>query len=144
MNPCLPASGYNSLLYSYAPDRAVGGNLYGGIGNASSGNNPGSKILAVGARGAINEQFSYKAQVFGIWFDKTENLPVGAGKTVSKVDMFAGTTVDIMLKYDFSKNFSASYIFSAFFPGDGIKDQQPTTADDTYASLHTVNLVWTY
>jgi hypothetical protein len=135
---------YNSPLYSYAPDRAVGGNLYGGIGNASSGNNPGSKILAVGAKGDINEQFSYKAQVFGIWFDKTENLPVGAGKTVSEVDKFAGTTFDLMLKYAFSKNFYASYIFSAFFPGDGIKDQQSTTADDTYASLHTVNLFWTY
>lgn len=138
---------YNSFIYSYSPDRGVGGNTYGGFGNGSSGNNPGSKIVAVGAKGTLDDfvkNLSYKAQVFGIWFDKTENLSVGAGKTVSKVDTFAGTTVDLNLKYDFSKNFSASYIFSAFFPGDGIKDQQPITADDTFASLHTVNLLWTY
>jgi hypothetical protein len=138
---------YNSPLYSYAPDRAVGGNAYGGISNASSGNNPGSKIIALGAKGTLDDfvkNLSYKAQVFGIWFDKTENLSVGAGKTVSKVDTFAGYTVDLNLKYDFSKNFSASYIFSGFFPGDGIKDQQATTANDTFASTNTVNLVWTY
>jgi hypothetical protein len=137
---------YNSPLYSYAPDRANGGsaaNNYGGIGNASSGNNPGSKIIAFGVKGAVNE-FSYKAQSFLIWFDKTNNLAVGAGKTVPKPDKYAGTTFDLSLKYDFSKNFSANYIFSAFLPGDGIKDQQATTADDTYASLHTLNLVWTY
>jgi len=134
---------YNSPLYSYAPDRAGGGNNYGGISNGSSGNNPGSKIIALGAKGSVNEQFSYKTQVFGIWFDKTNNLVMGAGKT-GKPDTFAGTTFDLMLKYDFSKNFYASYIFSAFLPGDGIKDQQATTADDTYASLHTVGLVWTY
>ena len=138
---------YPSFLYSYSPDRGVGGNTYGGFGNGSSGNNPGSKIVAVGAKGTLDDfvkNLSYKAQVFGIWFDKTENLSVGAGKTVSKVDTFAGTTVDLNLKYDFSKNFSASYIFSAFLPGDGIKDQQAVTADDTFASLHTVNLLWTY
>ncbi|MGZ8463795.1 MAG: hypothetical protein ACXW4I_11290, partial [Candidatus Deferrimicrobiaceae bacterium] len=135
---------YNSPLYSYAPDRAVGGTNYGGISNGSSGNNPGSKILALGVKGAVDDKFSYKAQLFGIWFDKTNNLTVGAGKTVSKPDKYAGTTFDLSLKYDFSKNFYANYIFSAFLPGDGIKDQQPTTADDTYASLHTVNLVWTY
>jgi hypothetical protein len=135
---------YNSFLYSYAPDRGVGGNLYGGFGNASSGNNPGSMILALGAKGALNEQFSYKAQVFGIWFDETNNLSMGAGKPAGDPDTFAGFTTDVMLKYDFSKNFSTSYIFSAFFPGDGIKDQQPITADDTFASLHTVNLIWTY
>lgn len=133
---------YNSPLYSYAPDRAGGGNAYGGIGNGSSGNNPGSRIIAVGARGAVND-FSYKAQLFGIWFDKTNNLTPGAGKT-AQPDKYAGTTFDLMLKYDFSKNFYTSYIFSAFLPGDGIKDQQATTANDTFASLHTVNLVWTY
>jgi hypothetical protein len=128
---------YNSPLYSYAPDRAVGGDLYGGIGNGSSGNNPGSMILAVGAKGAVSEQFSYKAQVFGIWFDETANLG-------TSVDDYAGTTFDLQLKYDFSKNFSATYIGSVFLPGDGIKDQQPAGADDTFASVNTVQLVWTY
>jgi hypothetical protein len=138
---------YNSPLYSYAPDRAVGGNLYGGIGNTSSGNNPGSKIIAVGAKGSVDDfvkNLSYKAQAFLIWFDKTENLAVGAGKTVSKPDTYAGTTFDLQLKYDFSKNFAATYIFSAFLPGDGIKDQQATTADDTFASVNTLQLAWTY
>jgi hypothetical protein len=135
---------YNSPLYSFAPDRAGGGNNYGGISNGSSGNNPGSMILALGAKGAINEQFSYKAQVFGIWFDETNNLNMGAGKPAGEPDTFAGTTLDILLKYDFSKNFSATYIFSGFLPGDGIKDQQAVGADDTFASLHTLQLVWVY
>jgi hypothetical protein len=128
---------YSSFLYSYSPDRGVGGREYGGFGNGGSGNNPGSMILAVGAKGAISEQFSYKAQVFGVWFDKTENF--GAN-----VDDYAGTSADILLKYDFSKNFSATYIGSVFVPGDGIKDQQPAGADDTFASVNTVQLVWTY
>src|SRR4030067_2084358 len=38
------ASLYNSPLYSYAPDRAGGGNRYGGIGGARAGNNPGAPI----------------------------------------------------------------------------------------------------
>jgi hypothetical protein len=135
---------YNSPLYSYAPDRAVGGNLYGGISNISSGNNPGSMILAVGAKGDINEQFSYKAQVFGIWFDETKNLPVGAGKTITEVDDFAGYTFDLLLKYAFDKNFSVTYIGSVFLPEDGIKDQQAAGADDTFASVNTLQLVWTY
>jgi hypothetical protein len=137
-------SPYNSPLYSYAPDRAVGGNLYGGISNASSGNNPGSKILALGAKGILSDKFSYKAQLFGIWFDETNNLSMGAGKPAGDPDTFAGTTLDILLKYDFSKNFSATYIFSGFLPGDGIKDQLATTADDTFASVNTLQLVWVY
>jgi hypothetical protein len=135
---------YPSFLYSYSPDRGVGGNEYGGFGNGGSGNNPGSKIIALGAKGSLDDfakGLSYKAQIFGIWWDKTGNLVNPAG---GSVDKYAGTTVDLNLKYDFSKNFSASYIFSAFLPGDGIKDQQAATADDTFASLHTLGLVWTY
>jgi hypothetical protein len=137
---------YNSPLYSFAPDRAVGGNLYGGIGNGSSGNNPGSKILAVGAKGSLADfakGLSYKGQAFLIWFDKTNNLTPGAGKT-AQPDKYAGTTFDLQLKYDFSPNFSATYIGSVFLPGDGIKDQQATTADDTFASVNTLQLAWTY
>lgn len=137
---------YNSPLYSFAPERAVGGNLYGGIGNGASGNNPGSKIIALGAKGSLDDfvkNFSYKAQLFGIWFDKTNNLSPGAGKT-AQPDKYAGTTVDLQLMYAFSPNFSANYIFSTFLPGDGIKDQQATTANETLAMLNTLNLVWTY
>ena len=138
------ASLYNSPLYSYAPDRAVGGNLYGGIGGASSGNNPGEQIIAVGAKGSLDDfvkNFSYKVQAFYIRYDKVGNLVKTGGGTVDK---YAGTTADLQLMYAFSPNFSANYIFSAFFPGDGIKDQLPATADSTFASLHTMNLVWTY
>ena len=137
---------YNSPLYSYAPDRAGGGLTYGGIGGASSGNNPGSQIWALGAKGDLGDLakgLSYKAQLFGIWFDKANNLTMGAGKTGTP-DKYAGTTFDLLLKYTFSQNFYGSYIFSIFAPGDGIKDQLATTANDTYASVNTVNLVWTY
>jgi len=141
------ASLFNSPLYSYAPERAGGGNVYGGISGASSGNNPGSQIIALGAKGSLDDfvkNFSYKVQAFYIKYDKTGNLVKGAGKPAGAVDKYAGTTADLQLMYAFSPNFSANYIFSAFFPGDGIKDQLATTADDTFASLHTLNLVWTY
>jgi len=135
---------YGNALYSYAPERRTPGNLYGGISNLGSGNNPGHKLLALGAKGAISEPLSYKAQVFLIWFDKTGNIPVGAGKTVSSVDKYAGTTFDLQLSYKFSPNFSTYFIYSTFVPGDGIKDQLATTADDTPAQLASLGLVWTY
>ncbi|HEX8042137.1 hypothetical protein [Candidatus Deferrimicrobium sp.] len=141
------ASPYNSPLYSYSPDRAVGGNVYGGIGGASSGNNPGQRLLAIGVKGTLDDyikNFSYKTQAFMIWYDKTANLSKGAGKPAGKVDKYAGTTFDLQLIYAFSKNFSANYIFSMFAPGSGIKDQLASTADSTFASLHTLNLTWTY
>jgi hypothetical protein len=135
---------YGNALYSYAPERRTPGNLYGGISNAGSGNNPGHKLLAIGAKGAISEPLSYKAQVFMIWFDKTGNIPVGAGKTVSSVDKYAGTTFDLQVVYKFSNNFSTNFIYSTFVPGDGIKDQLSTLADDTPAMLASLGLVWTY
>ena len=138
------ASLYNSPLYSYAPDRAGGGNAYGGISGASSGNNPGSHIIAFGAKGNLDgivKNVSYKTQLFLIRYDKTGNLVKTGGGTVSKT---AGTTFDLLLGYAFSKNFSANYIFSMFAPGGGIKDQLPASASSTTASLHTMNLVWTY
>jgi hypothetical protein len=63
---------------------------------------------------------------------------------VTEVDDYAGTTFDLQLKYDFSKNFSTTFIYSAFVPGDGIKQQLATTADDTFAQLGTLQLAWTY
>jgi hypothetical protein len=138
------ASLFNSPLYSYAPERAGGGRTYGGISNGGSGNNPGSQIIAVGAKGSLDDYakgLSYKVQGFYIRYDKTGNLVNPAG---GSVDKYAGLTTDLSLMYAFSPNFSANYIFSGFFPGDGIKDQLPASADDTFASLHTMNLVWTY
>jgi hypothetical protein len=145
------ASPYNAPLYSFSPGRdnnklnaSDPNNVYGGIGNGSSGNNPGQMLLAFGAKGAISEPLSYKAQVFLIWYDQTKNIPVGAGKTMSEVDDYAGTTFDLQVKYAFSKNFAVDLIYSAFAPGDGIKDQLSTSADDTIAQLGMLTLAWSY
>jgi hypothetical protein len=133
------ASIYNSPLYSFSPDRAVGGNIYGGIGNGSSGNNPGQSLIAFGTKGAFGTNWSYKAQAFLIWYDDTSNLtPFVAG---TEIDDYAGTTVDVQVKYAFSKNFAVDYIFSTFIPGDGIKDQ--IGADDN-AYVNSLTLAWTY
>ena len=101
-------------------------------------------LIAVGSKGEISDALSYKAQLFMIWYDKVENIPVGAGKTMSEVDDYAGTTFDLSLKYAFAKNFSTTFIYSAFVPGDGIKDQLDTTADDVMAQLASLQMVWSY
>lgn len=134
------ASPYNSPLYSYSPDRAVGGNVYGGIGNASSGNNPGQRLVALGAKGDLGDfvpNLTYKTQVFFIAYDKTENLGANVSKTV-------GTTVDVQLKYEFSKAFAVDLITSWFLPGAGIKDQLPAGATPASAQAHTLTFAWTY
>ncbi|MEK6779417.1 MAG: hypothetical protein AABY80_07075 [Candidatus Deferrimicrobiota bacterium] len=136
---------YGNVLYSFAPERKFSTNQYGGIGNAGSGDNPGHRIIAVGSKGAVSEPLSYKAQVFFIWYDKVNNISVGSGQSVSKVDKYAGTTVDLQLTYKFSPNFSTYFIGSTFLPGDGIKQQlNATTADDTPAMLASLGLVWSY
>jgi hypothetical protein len=135
---------YGNVLYSYAPERKFATHQYGGIGNGGSGDNPGHMIVAVGTKGAISDPLSYKAQVFLIWYDKVGNIPVGAGKTAAEVDKYAGTTFDLQLAYKFSPNFTSSIIYSAFLPGDGIKDQLATTADDTFAQLASLTFMWTY
>jgi hypothetical protein len=140
------ASVFNSPLYSYAPERAGGGNVYGGISGAASGNNPGSQILAVGAKELDNfvKNLSYKTQIFFIEYDKTGNLVRGAGKPAGSVDKAVGTTFDLQGMYAFSPNFSLNGIFSMFAPGSGIKDQLAASASSTTAQLYTLNLLWTY
>jgi len=135
---------YGNTLYSFAPERKFTTHRYGGISDLGSGDNPGHMIVAFGSKGAISEALSYKAQVFLIWYDTTENIPVGAGKTVTQVDDYAGTTFDLELGYKFSKNFSTKFIYSTFVPGDGIKDQLSTSADSTNAQLASLNLIWSY
>ncbi len=137
------ASVYNSPLYSFAPDRAVGGNVYGGIGNGSSGNNPGQKLVAIGTKGdlaGVVDNLTYKAQAFFIWYDETGNL-VNAKSPGKKVDDYAGTTFDLQAKYSFSKNFAIDYIFSTFVPGAGIEDQ---VNEDDPAFVNMLTLAWTY
>jgi hypothetical protein len=138
---------YGNVLYAYSTERknTAVSNIYGGISNGGNGNNPGHMIIAFGSKGEITPAFSYKAQAFLIWYDKTNNILVGAGQGVTEVDDYAGTTVDLQLAYKFSPNFSTYIIGSAFVPGDGIKQQlAAATADDTFAYLASLGLVWTY
>jgi len=137
------ASTYGASLYAYAPERAGGGDVYGGIGNGGSGNNPGQKLIAFGTKGdlgALIPNLSYKTQAFLIWYDDTGNL-VNAKNPGQKVDDYAGTTFDLQTKYAFDKNFAVDYIFSTFIPGDGIQDQ--VNADDS-AYVHMLTMAWTY
>lgn len=148
------ASIYGSPLYSFSPERAVGGNGYGGIGNGGSGNNPGQRLIAVGAKGDLGDfvkNLSYKAQVFYVMYDKTDNLvKTAAGATQPawnggpKVDSVAGTVVAVQVKYDFTKEFAIDYIGSAFVPGAGIEDQLSPTAKAATAQAHTLTLAWAF
>jgi hypothetical protein len=135
---------YGNVLYSYAPERKFATNQYGGISNLGSGDNPGHMIAALGAKGELSPALSYKVQGFMVWYDQTKTIPVGAGKTVTEVDDYAGTVFDLQASYKFSPNFSTYFIYSTFLPGDGIKDQLATTADDTPAYLASLGLVWSY
>jgi len=148
------AQSYGATLYSYSPgrfynvnsnlkDAAYQKNIYGGISNASSGNNPGQKLFAIGARGDLSglvDNLLYKTQAFFIWYDNTDNL-INVKDSNKDVDDYAGTTFDLQLLYALSKNFSVDYIFSAFVPGDGIEDQ--VDADDT-AMVNMLTLAWSY
>ncbi len=144
------SQGYGATLYSYSPQRfyraqgnANGGNIYGGISNAGSGNNPGQKLLAVGTKGDLSDfiaNVTYKAQAFFIWYDETDNL-VNSKDPGESVDDYAGTTFDLQAKYTFAKNFAIDYIFSAFVPGDGLEDIH--NADDT-AFVNSLTMSWTY
>lgn len=133
---------YGATLYSYSPERALASNRYGGISNAGSGDNPGQKLVAVGARGdlsAIVPKLVYKTQAFFIWYDETDNL-TNAKNPGKKVDDYAGTTFDLQVLYALSKNFSVDYIFSTFIPGDGIEDQ----FGDDEAMVNMLTLAWAY
>jgi hypothetical protein len=134
---------YGNALYSYAPERKFATNRYGGISNLGSGDNPGHLIAAFGSKGEISPALSYKAQVFAIWYNETNNI-ANVRNPGTEVDDYAGTTVDAQLSYKFSPNFSTYIIGSTFLPGDGIKDQIPAAADDTFAYLASLGLVWTY
>jgi hypothetical protein len=135
---------YGNVLYSYAPERKFATNHYGGIGSGGSGDNPGHMIVAFGSKGVISKPLSYKAQIFLIWYNETNNI-TNLQSPGSEVDDYAGTTFDLQVKYAFSKNFATDIIYSAFAPGDGIKDQlDPATADDTFAQTVQLTLAWSY
>ena len=133
---------YGATLYSYSPERAVGGNSYGGISNRGSGNNPGQILCAIGAKGDLSslvDKLSYKTQAFMIWYDETDNL-INKKNPGKDVDDYAGTTFDLQLKYALDKNFTIDYIFGIFVPGDGIEDQY----GDDVAMTNCLTLAWKY
>ncbi len=141
---------YGATLYSYSPERFYNmnsaiakQNLYGGISNGGSGDNPGQRLLAVGTKGDLSDliaNLSYKSQVFFIWYDETDNL-INVKNPGKDVDDYAGTAFDLQVLYPLSKNFSVDYIFSTLLPGAGLKDQ--VDANDA-AMVNMLTLAWTY
>ncbi len=133
---------YGATLYSYSPERAFKSNLYGGISNKGSGDNPGQILCAIGAKGDLSslvDKLSYKTQAFMIWYDETDNL-INKKNPGKDVDDYAGTTFDLQLKYALDKNFTIDYIFGIFVPGDGIEDQY----GDDVAMTNCLTLAWKY
>jgi len=134
---------YGATLYSYSPERALSSNLYGGIGNGGSGDNPGQKLLAVGSRGDLSQYLPgllYKAQTFFIWYDETDNL-TNKKNPGKKIDDYAGTEIDVQVLYAFSKNFSMDYIFSTFLPGNGLED---VVDGNDPAFINMLTMAWSY
>lgn len=148
------ASPFGSPLYGFSPERAVGGNGYGGIGNGGSGNNPGQRLLAIGARGDLGDlvkSLSYKAQAFYVMYDQTGNLVNTASGASTpgylggpKVARAAGTILAVQVKYELSEAFAIDFIGSGFLPGKGIEDQLAPTAKSAVAQAHTLTLAWAF
>ncbi len=134
----------SSALFGLALDLAgPGGAGYGGIQNTGTGNNPGQVLVSVGSSGnlaAISPKLSYQTQVFPMWFHKTgglETLSTASGS----VDSFAGTEVDLALKYQANQYFAPRLVLSSFLPGKGVEDA--TGADDA-AYVAMLELNWNY
>jgi hypothetical protein len=137
------ANAYGSPLYSYSPERALTSNQYGGIGNAGSGDNPGQRLVAIGARGDLSDfvpNLSYKAQAFYVMYDTTKQL-LNAKNPTEKVASHALTTADVQLRYKASANFAVEGIVSALLPGEGLEDQ--INANDP-ALIAGLSFDWTF
>ncbi|MBE97361.1 hypothetical protein [Marinobacter sp.] len=133
-----------SGLFGLALDQAgPGGAGYGGISNAGTGNNPGQIMLSVGSSGnlaSISPKLSYQAQVFPMWFQQTgglETLSTASGS----VDSYAGTELDVSVKYQANQYFAPRLVLSSFLPGKGVEDA--TGADDA-AYVAMLELNWNY
>ena len=134
----------SSGLYGLSLDQAgPGGAVYGGILSAGTGNNPGQIMLSFGSSGnlaAISPKLSYQAQIFPMWFQQTgglESLSTASGS----VDSFAGTELDVALKYQANEYFAPRLVLSSFLPGKGVEDA--TGADDAgYVAMLELN--WNY
>lgn len=133
-----------SGLFGLALDQAgPGGAGYGGISNAGTGNNPGQIMLSVGSSGnlaSISPKLSYQAQIFPMWFQQTgglETLSTASGS----VDSYAGTELDVAVKYQANQYFAPRLVLSSFLPGKGVEDA--TGADDA-AYVAMLELNWNY
>lgn len=133
-----------SGLFGLALDQAgPGGAGYGGISNAGTGNNPGQIMLSVGSSGnlaSISPKLSYQAQIFPMWFQQTgglETLSTASGS----VDSYAGTELDVAVKYQANEYFAPRLVLSSFLPGKGVKD---ATGGDDAAYVAMLELNWNY
>ena len=143
----------NAFIYRFVP--ALGTHLYsnnfntlgstpgyGGISNSSKSDAPGLVMLGVGARGALNEKLSYKAQAMYFAFAEEANLTnvVNPGQ---EVDDEVGFELDLQLTYKFNNHFSIGNVLSAFFPGDGVTDRLGEDYDET-GFINTIELIWKF
>ncbi|WP_018404586.1 hypothetical protein [Marinobacter gelidimuriae] len=134
----------SSGLFGLALDRAgPGGAGYGGIENKGTGNNPGQIMLSFGSSGnlsSISPKLSYQAQVFPMWYQQTgglETLSTASGS----VDSFAGTELDLAVKYQANEYFAPRLVLSSFLPGKGVEDATGVN-DAAYVAMLELN--WNY
>ncbi|MBN2233373.1 MAG: hypothetical protein JW781_11240 [Deltaproteobacteria bacterium] len=134
------AEGFGAPLYALSTERSTKGNVYGGIGNAGSGNNPGLLFFAAGAKGKI-QKASYNVRACYLQYDEEDALAVG-------IDDEIGWTVDGQVKYPLSANFYTVFTASYFVAGDGIEDYNEARLGDAYDSedawLTALELGWTW
>jgi len=134
----------SSSIFGLALDKAgPGGAGYGGVSNAATGNNPGQIMLSFGSSGnlaSISPKLSYQAQIFPMWFQETGGLETLSTANGS-VDSFAGTELDLAVKYQANEYFAPRLVLSSFLPGKGVEDA--TGADDA-AYVAMLELNWNY
>lgn len=143
----------NAFVYRYNP--ALGTHLYsnnfnmlgtvpgyGGISNSSKSDAPGMIMLGIGARGALSEKLSYKAQAMYFQFAEESNLTnvVNPGRDV---DDEVGLELDLQITYQFNNHFSIGNVIAAFIPGDGVTDRLGEDYDET-GFIDTIELTWKF
>jgi hypothetical protein len=132
--------GFGAPLYALSTERATKGNVYGGLGNGGSGNNPGLIFIAAGAKGKI-QKLSYNVRGCYLQYDEEDALAPG-------IDDELGWNFDGQLKYPLSDNFYTMFTASYFVAGDGIEEYNEYKIGDAYDSedawLTVLELGWTW
>ena len=125
---------FGAPLYGLVPERAgaSGSYIYGGIGGAGNGENPGLQYIGIGSKGKFGTGNSYKVQVAYMQYDEEDALGLD--------DDEIGWVLDAQVKHVFSKNFYAVYTFSCLDPGDGI--EEAFGDNDDMAINSTLELGW--